>query len=129
MVKVLSRFAEPVVNVNEVSRITEGVEVTGTIISPTDIRIDGKVDGIIKSEGRVVVGESAEIKGSIFCNILDFWGKMDGDIFVRDTLSLKSVSNTKGSIHVRRLQAELGAQIDGSCQMITEEQYDNLFNK
>ena len=47
----------PVVNVNEVSRISTGTVIKGEINSPNDIRIDGVFEGKIFSKGRVVVGE------------------------------------------------------------------------
>jgi len=125
----MAKFAEPVVNVNDISRIAAGVSVKGNITSPTDVRIDGNVDGCLRSESRIVVGEGSELKGSLYCNLLDFWGKMEGDIYVRDTLSLKSSSEVKGSIHARKFEVEMGARINGSISMITEEEYDKLFAK
>ncbi len=73
----------PVVNVNEVSRISTGTVIKGEINSPNDIRIDGVFEGKIFSKGRVVVGEKAEIKGDIVCDNVDFWGKMTGSLFLK----------------------------------------------
>lgn len=111
-----------VVNVNEVSRISTGSVIRGEINSPNDIRLDGKFEGRIVSSGRVVVGENAEIKGDIFCDNLDFWGKVTGNLFVRDTLTLKDTCSVKGELHVKRLSVELGAHFDGTCKMLSEEE-------
>ena len=113
-------------NVNDVSRISPGAAIRGDMTSSTDIRVDGQVDGALFSEGKVVVGESARLSGKLFGATIDFWGKMDGDVFVKDTLSLKSSSVVNGNIHVRRIQVEMGAQINGSFKMITEQEYDQL---
>ena len=113
-------------NVNDVSRISQGAAIRGDLTSSTDIRVDGQVDGTLFSEGKVVVGESARLAGKLFATNIDFWGKMDGDIFVKDTLSLKSSSVVNGNIHVRRIQVEMGAQINGSFKMISEQEYDQL---
>lgn len=118
-----SRIVEPV-NANEVSRIAEGVVIKGDIKSRSDIRVDGQIDGTISSEGRIVVGETANLTGKLFCNDIDFWGRMDGDLYVRDVLSIKGTAVINGNIHVRKLQVEMGAQINGSCHMITEADYD-----
>ncbi len=115
-------------NVNDVSRISQGTAIHGDLTSPTDIRVDGQVDGSLFSEGKVVVGESARLSGKLFGTTIDFWGKMDGDVFVSDTLSLKSSSTVNGNIHVRRIQVEMGAQINGSFKMITEQEYNQLVN-
>ena len=115
-------------NVNDVSRISQGAAIHGDLSSSTDIRVDGQVDGSLFSEGKVVVGESARLSGKLFGTTVDFWGKMDGDVFVSDTLSLKSSSVVNGNIHVRRIQVEMGAQINGSFKMITEQEYNQLVN-
>ena len=117
---------EPTVNVNEVSRISTGTVVKGEISSSNDIRIDGTFEGKIKSKGRVVVGEKALIKGDIICANVDFWGTMEGNFYVKDTLSLKSSSKVKGDLHIKRLQVELDAKFDGTCQMISEAEFDRL---
>ncbi len=113
-------------SVNDVNRISQGATIRGDMVSSTDIRVDGQVDGVLFSEGKVVVGESARLSGKLFGTVVDFWGKMDGDIFVKDTLSLKSSSVVNGNIHVRRIQVEMGAQINGSFKMISENEYDQL---
>lgn len=124
--KQMTKIAEPVVDVNDVSRIASGVTVKGDIISPGDLRIDGVIDGKVVSKTRIVVGEGAKLKGSLYCDALDFWGSMDGDIYVRGTLSIKAGSKINGSVNVRRFEVEMGAEINGSCHMLTEEAYDKL---
>ena len=77
------------VNVNSISRISTGTVIKGEIMSPYDIRIDGTFDGKVQSKGRVVIGETAVVKGDIICENIDLWGKVEGNIYVKDTLSLK----------------------------------------
>ena len=81
--------AESNLIVNSVSRISAGTVVKGDITSPSDIRIDGTFEGRIQSKGRVVVGESATIRGDVICENMDLWGNLNGNVFVKDTLSLK----------------------------------------
>lgn len=116
----------PVVNVNEVSRISTGTVIKGEINSPNDIRIDGVFEGKIFSKGRVVVGEKAEIKGDIVCDNVDFWGKMTGSLFVRDTLTLKDTCSVNGDLHVQRLVVELGAHFNGTCKMLKEGEFEHV---
>ncbi|MCD8313777.1 MAG: polymer-forming cytoskeletal protein, partial [Bacteroidales bacterium] len=58
-------------NVNNISRISSGTVCTGTIHSKYDLRIDGTFEGKMHSKGRVVVGESAVIKGDVICDNID----------------------------------------------------------
>ena len=117
---------EPVVNVNSISRISAGTIIKGEVVSPTDIRIDGTFEGRVQSKGRVVVGESATIKGDIVCENVDLWGKVEGNLFVKDTLSLKEGCVVDGNLHVRRLAVELGATFNGNCKTITEAEFNKL---
>ena len=117
---------EPEVNVNEVSRVSAGTTIKGEIYSPSDIRIDGSFEGRIYSRCKVVVGEKAVITGDIICSNVDFWGKIKGNFYVKNTLSLKDTSTVDGDINVRRFQVELDAKFNGNCHMITEDEFDKI---
>ncbi len=112
--------------VNDISRISAGSVIKGEITSPNDIRIDGTFEGRIFSQAKVVVGEKAVIKGDVICSNADFWGKINGNFFVKDTLSLKDTCVVEGDLHIRRLQVELDAKFNGNCKMITEEEFNQL---
>lgn len=114
---------ETPVNVNSVSRISAGTVIKGEIVSPYDIRIDGSFEGKISSKGRVVIGESAVIKGDIVAVNVDLWGKIDGNIFVKDILSLKSGCSLTGNIQTKKLYVELGSEFNGNCKMIGDEEF------
>ncbi len=116
---------EQAANVNLVSRISAGTYFKGEIISPNDLRIDGRFDGSIISDGKVVVGESAEVNAKIVCVNADVWGKTKGSFTVKDIMSIKSDCSVEGELRVRRLVVELGASFNGSCKMITEQEYEN----
>lgn len=118
--------SETVVNVNSISRISAGTVIKGEVISPTDIRIDGTFEGKVHSKGRVVLGETAVIKGDIICENIDLWGKVEGNVFVKDTLALKEGCVMTGNLHARRLSVELGATFNGNCKTITEAEFDKL---
>ena len=117
---------EPVVNANAISRISAGTVIKGEILSPCDIRIDGTFEGKIQSKGRVVVGESAHIKGDIVCDNIDLWGKVEGNVFVKDTLNLKDGCVVNGNLNIRKLSVELGSTFNGNCRMITESEFDKI---
>ena len=113
-------------NVNAISRISSGTVIKGEILSPCDIRIDGTFEGKLQAKGRVVIGETAVIKGDIVCVNIDLWGKVDGNIYVKDTLALKEGCVVNGNLHIKRLAVELGSTFNGNCKMITESEFDKL---
>lgn len=113
-------------NVNAISRISAGTIIKGEIMSPCDIRIDGTFEGKVTAKGRVVIGETAVIKGDIVCVNSDLWGKVDGNIYVKDTLALKEGCVVNGNLHIKKLAVELGSTFNGNCKMITESEFDKL---
>ena len=73
-----------------------------------------------------MIGETALIKGDIVCDNVDLWGKVDGNIFVKDTLALKEGCVVNGNLHIKKLSVELGATFNGNCKMISESEFDKL---
>ena len=118
--------SEPNLNVNSISRISSGTIIKGEILSPYDIRIDGTFEGKVQTKGRVVVGETAFIKGDIICENIDLWGKVEGNLFVKDTLSLMEGCSVNGNLNVKRLAVELGSIFNGNCRMITEAEFGKV---
>ena len=117
---------EPVVNANAISRISAGTIIKGEILSPCDIRIDGTFEGKVQTKGRVVIGEKANVQGDIICANIDLWGKVEGNVFVKDTLALKEGCVVNGNLHIKRLSVELGSTFNGNCRMITEAEFDKI---
>ena len=122
---IVARSKSSAVKGNEVNRIAEGTCFIGDFASCSDIRIDGSFEGRLYCEARVVVGEKATIKGDIFCSYIDFNGTMlEGNFYVKDTLSLKSGCMVKGDMNFNKLQVELDAKFTGKCQVMEAADFD-----
>jgi cytoskeletal protein CcmA (bactofilin family) len=100
-----------------VNRICEGTEITGSVKSSTDFRIDGKIEGNIHCGGRIIIGEKGYIKGEIVSKNMEISGKVDGTISVEGLLSLKSTAVVEGEITTGKLFIEVGAVFNGNCNM------------
>ena len=46
--------------------------------------------------------------------------------YTLNLLFMKSSAVVNGNIHVRKIQVEMGAQINGSFKMISEQEYEQL---
>jgi len=102
------------------SRIEGSTRVKGDIVSEGDFRIDGTLDGSIKTKGKVVVGKQGSIKGAVSCSNADVEGKINGNLFVSQALSLKSTSIIDGDVVIGKLIVESGATFNASCSMNKE---------
>lgn len=97
--------------------IRSGTTITGDIDCEGDIRIDGKLFGHLKSEGKVVVGEQGVVEGTIECAYATISGGVKANINVNELLSLKATANLVGEIVTNKLQIEPGANFSGNCKM------------
>jgi len=102
---------------DKLNRIVEGTSIEGTIVSDSNIRIDGKVTGNIETKGRVVIGPKGVIIGEITCQNAEVEGKVEGKTMVEDLLSLKSSARLDGEIFTSKLAIDPGATFTGSCHM------------
>ena len=102
------------------SRIENSTTIKGDIISEGDFRIDGNLEGSIKTNGKIVIGKEGIVKGGISCNKADVEGKIKGDLFVSETLNLRSTSNVEGEVIIGKLVVESGATFNASCSMNKE---------
>ena len=89
----------------------------GDIISEGDFRIDGTVDGSIKTSGRIIVGKEGSIKGKTTCNNADVEGNISGVLNVENLLTLKSTANIQGDVTMDKLSVEPGAVFNVNCVM------------
>ena len=99
------------------NRIEKNTRIKGDIISEADFRIDGKLDGNVKTSGKVVIGKDGYINGKVECVNADIEGHFNGELLVSDLLSLKSSAVIEGTVSVTKLAVEPGATFNASCTM------------
>ena len=99
------------------NRIEKNTKIKGEIVSEADFRIDGKLDGNVKTSGKVVIGKDGYIKGKVECVNADIEGSFNGELLVSDLLSLKSSAVIEGTVSVTKLAVEPGATFNASCNM------------
>ena len=102
---------------NEINFIAKGSSLEGNLITDGDIRIDGHLIGSIKTEGRLVLGETGVVEGEVFCNTAIIGGEIKANINTADQLTLKSTSKLNGEIVTGKLAIEPGAVFFGKCSM------------
>lgn len=97
--------------------IAQGTKIVGDIASKGPFRIDGTVEGNVKTTGKVVIGKSGFIKGTLQGENADFEGKFSGKLILSGTLSLKSTAHIEGEVHITKLAVEPGATFNATCSM------------
>lgn len=97
--------------------VAQGTKIVGDFNSEGDFRIDGTVEGNIKTSGKVVVGKAGLIKGTLQGTDAYFEGKFSGKLSLSGTLTLKTAAHIEGEVIVGKLAVEPGATFNVTCVM------------
>ena len=100
-----------------VDMVAAATVIEGNISSAKGIRIDGTVKGSISSQGKVVIGKSGVVEGTICCPNADVEGELKSTITVEGLLQLKASAVLLGDIVTSKLAIEPGATFTGNCKM------------
>jgi cytoskeletal protein CcmA (bactofilin family) len=115
--------------INEICRISKPTVIEGFLDTTSDIRIDGTFKGNIRTKGKIVVGESAIVEGTIVAQNADISGKIKGELYIGDTLSLRNKSITDGTMLLSKLSIDIGAIFNGTCKMVNKEDFEKAASK
>ncbi|MBU2558250.1 MAG: polymer-forming cytoskeletal protein [Bacteroidetes bacterium] len=102
--------------------IGNGTLIKGDIESAGDIRIDGTVIGILRSNGKIVVGQSGLVEGEMECQQADISGTVKANLKVAGLTSMKATAVFEGELSTVKLSIEVGTQFTGKCEMLQNEQ-------
>jgi cytoskeletal protein CcmA (bactofilin family) len=101
----------------EQNKIAPGTKLTGNIEAKGGFRIDGCVEGKIKTPGKVVIGKEGCVNGELECENADIEGKFTGTLKISGTLCLRSTALIEGDASVSKLAVEPGATFNATCVM------------
>lgn len=117
------------------NQIAKGTRVQGDIKTEGVLRVDGTLIGSIESTGKVVVGPTGRIEGSITCASANVSGEVKAKFIVKELMHLQSSAKLHGDITVGKLAIEPGATFSGTCSMggvvkeLTREERQELSEK
>ena len=85
-----------------------------------DFRLDGTLEGNIQLNGKLVIGDTGVVNGNILCQNANVIGTVNGNLSVKELLSLHATARVKGDILINKLSIEPGAVFTGKCRMLDE---------
>ena len=103
-----------------INTITVGTSIKGDIQANGDFRMDRTLEGNITLTGKLVIGEQGHILGNVVCQNANVIGTIDGNLSVKEFLTLYATSRVKGDIVANKLAIEPGAYFTGTCHMLDE---------
>ncbi len=108
--------------------IGNGTTFKGDILSTKSLRIDGILVGNIKEAANVIVGETAQVRGSITANYVVVDGVVEGNITANECIELLNKSKVTGDLTTTILSINEGAVFKGRSLMLEKEEENNEEN-
>jgi cytoskeletal protein CcmA (bactofilin family) len=100
-----------------VAHLYKGSRVTGQLSFQGSARIDGSVDGEIRCQGTLTIGEGAEVKARISGDTVVIRGRVEGNVAAKARIELVAPARLYGNLSTPRLFIAEGVIFDGDCSM------------
>lgn len=97
-------------------RIPKTVSVNGSIEASVSGRIDGTVKGDVKTSGKLVISQTAMVRGHVYATDLVVQGKVYGDVYISNKAHISNKALVKGDVNAMTLEIEEGAVVGGAIR-------------
>ena len=101
--------------------IGKGSAISGDLKVNGFIRIDGDIDGNLETDGNVIVGENARIRGDLTAKSVIIGGIIKGNIKANESVKILADAAVIGDVISRKVQVDGSALIHGHCISIKDE--------
>lgn len=101
--------------------IGKGSAISGNMKVNGFIRIDGDIDGSLETDGNVIVGENARIRGDLTAKSVIIGGIIKGNIKATESVKILSDAAVIGDVLSHKVQIDGSAIIHGHCISIKDD--------
>ena len=99
------------------SIIAAGMTVSGDIESTGVVKVEGRVDGSIRSARQVLVGRQGTVRGDIETREAVIGGAVEGTITASERVEIQATAAVQGDIITRTIVVAEGGRINGTVRM------------
>ena len=114
--------ADPPVREPDTALIAPGVEMSGRLVVPSSLRIEGEFSGELESAKTVWITESGAVAAPIRARSVEIHGAVVGDIVASREVVIHSTGRLHGDVETPSLVVARGATFNGRTRMYRPEQ-------
>ena len=102
------------------SIIARDMSVTGDMQTEGVVKVEGRVQGIIRATSQVIISPGATIEGDVFTNEAVIAGEVRGTIRAGDRVEVQATALVRGDIFTPRISVLEGGRVSGEVNMSGE---------
>jgi cytoskeletal protein CcmA (bactofilin family) len=89
----------------------------GELKAQEDLKVEGKIEGTIHHQQRVVVGSKGEVVATVTAASIDVEGRVQGDMHAKKSIKVSQSAVVRGNIRAPSVSITEGANFNGSVTM------------
>lgn len=105
----------------DVTYLAPGFRVDGELESPGDLRIAGRVEGMVRARGEVVVAENGEVDAEVHAATVVVAGRLAGTVHASERATFRKGCRVDGDVYAPVVGLEEGGRLTGRLHMSGEE--------
>ena len=103
------------------THIASGTRIRGEVTGPTELLIEGEVEGEIRLDAMVTVGAEGAVQGPIVAPVVRVEGRVTGNVAASERVEVAPSGSVEGDISAPRIVIAEGAFFRGRVEMKGEE--------
>lgn len=111
----------PSTQVTPATLIGPEAKINGELVSSDNVHIEGKIEGKVKSEKQITIGEKGQVQAEVEAKIVTIRGKLQGDCVATNKVEIAGTGKVFGNISAPRIAVAEGAVFRGASNMTTEK--------
>ena len=104
------------------THVAAGTRIRGEVTGPTELLIEGEIEGEIRLEATVTIGAEGTVQGPITAPMVRVGGRVMGSVSASDRVEVAPSGSVEGDISAPRIVIAEGAFFRGRVEMRGEDE-------
>ena len=104
-------------SIDRVSVFGPTLRFKGELKAQEDIKIEGRIEGTIDHQQKVIVGATGEVVARVNATAIDVDGRVQGDMVARKSVKVSQSAVVRGNIRAPSVSITEGANFNGGVTM------------
>lgn len=104
-----------------ITHIAPGTRIRGEVTGPTELLVEGEVEGEIRVDAPVIVGGEGVVQGPITAQVVRIGGRVFGNVVAADRVEVAPSGTLEGDILSPRITIAEGAFFKGRVEMKSDK--------
>ena len=104
-----------------ITHIAPGTRIQGQLSGPTELLVEGEIEGEIRVDATVMIGTEGVVQGPVTAHVVRIGGRVFGNVTASDRIEVAPSGSVEGDVAAPRIVIAEGAFFKGRVEMMTEE--------